>query len=374
VTGSDGVVAAPTVTVLMPVYNAGCYLRPAVESILQQSFRDFELVIINDASTDGSAEILRSFSDDRIRILHNEHNLGLANSLNRGLLAAAGEFIARQDADDLSHHERLARQVHFLKGHPEIALIGTQAVIIDELGRYKRMLLDRPHEHLAIKWDLLFDNSFVHTSVMFRTTIVRDNLAGYDPSYTACEDYELWSRIAEVCRVANLSRHLVSHRIHSSSKRKGTKQFVKMQDLTRVVKRNADAMFGKDFLSESESLLLAGFSSGYQDRTSHAKFVRLFDRLLAEYLQIAPGALTSRDFKQTARRIYFKLFYNAWKNSVLPPASCFLRQPGWIRIAFSLLISHFIKRVSWCRTSFVPVTSSACHAEGAEASKLAGSG
>jgi glycosyltransferase involved in cell wall biosynthesis len=330
----------------MPVYNAGCYLRPAIESILRQTFRDFELLIINDASTDGSPAILRSFSDSRIRIVQNANNLGLAHSLNRGLETAAGEFIARQDADDVSHPDRLETQVNFLKAHPDIALVGTQAVIIDEVGRYKRMLLDRPHDHIAIKWDLLFDNSFVHSSVMFQKTIVRDNLGGYDPSYAACEDYDLWSRIAEVRRVANLSRHLVLHRVHSSSKREGTEQAVKMQDITKLVRRNAEAMFGKDFLSESESLLLAGFSSGYRDRLSHAKFVTLFDRLLAEYLRIAPGASVSRDFQQTARRIYFKLFYNAWKKKVLPPASCFLRQPGWISIASSLLFSHFVRSVS----------------------------
>jgi glycosyltransferase involved in cell wall biosynthesis len=334
------------VTVLMPVYNAGRYLRPAIQSILQQTFRDFELLIVNDASTDGCQDVLRSFPDNRIRVLENKNNLGLAHSLNRGLQVAAGELIARQDADDLSHPERLEAQVQVLRAHPDIALVGTQAIIIDEFGRYKRVLLDRPHEHIAIKWDLLFDNSFVHTSVMFRKTIVRDNLGGYDPSYAACEDYELWSRIAEVCHVANLSRHLVSHRVHSSSKREGTEHSVKMQDITKVVKRNAEAMFGKGFLSENESFLLAEFSSGYRDRASNGKFVRLFDRLLAEYLRIVPVAAASRDFRQTARRIYFKLFYNAWKKKVFPPALCLLRQPGWIRIASSHLYSHFIRSVS----------------------------
>jgi glycosyltransferase involved in cell wall biosynthesis len=343
---SHDILPTPMVTVLMPVYNAGGYLAPAIESILQQTFRDFELLIVNDASTDGSQEVLRSFSDKRIRVLENKNNLGLAHSLNRGLEVATGEFIARQDADDLSHPERLESQVQFLKAHQDIALVGTQAIIIDESGRYKRVLLDRPHEHIAIKWDLLFDNSFVHTSVMFRKSIVRDNLGGYDPSYGACEDYDLWSRIADVGRVANLSRHLVSHRMHSSSKREGTHHSIKMQDITKVVTRNAEAMFGKGFLSESESLLLAEFSSGYRDQSSYAEFVRLFDRLLAEYLRIVPVAAASRDFKQTARRIYFKLFYNALKKKVFPPGLCFLRQPGWLRIASSHLCSHVIRSVS----------------------------
>lgn len=335
-----------TVTVLMPVYNADRYLVPAIESILRQTFKEFELLIINDASTDGSGKIIASFSDKRLRVVDNENNLGVTKTLNRGLHLAEGELIARQDADDLSHPERLARQVTFLRAHPDIALVGTQALIIDEWGNYKRILRDRPHHHIAIKWDLLFDNSFVHTSVMFRNKIVRDTLGGYDPSFVACEDYELWSRVAEVGQVANLPSCLVWHRMHSASKREGTEESVKIPDIARVIKRNAEAMFGNDFLSERESTLLAQFSFGYRERSSLAQFVELFDRLVAEYLRICPEAVLSRDFKQTVRGIYFRLFYNAWKKKVLPPAWCFLRQPGWITIASSVLFSHFIRSLS----------------------------
>ena len=335
-----------TVTVLMPVYNADRYLGSAIESILRQTFKEFEFLIINDASTDRSGKIMGSFSDNRIRVVENETNLGLAQTLNRGIQLAKGEFIARQDADDLSHPERLERQVAFLRAHPGTGLVGTQALIIDESGRYKRILRHRPHDHVAIKWDLLFDNSFVHTSVMFRNKIVRDTLGGYDPSYVACEDYELWFRVAEVCHVANLPSSLVLHRLHSASKREGTEESVKIQDLARVIKRNAEAMFGKEFLSESESALLAQFSFGYRDRSSAAQFVELFDRLVAEYLRICPEAVVSRDFKQAVSGIYFRLFYNAWKTKVFPPAWCFLRQPGWILIASMLLFSHCMRSIS----------------------------
>jgi hypothetical protein len=182
--------------------------------------------------------------------------------------------------------------------------------------------------------------------VMFRNKIVRDTLGGYDPSYVACEDYELWSRVAEVCHVANLPSSLVLHRMHSSSKREGTEESVKIQDLARVIKRNAEAMFGKEFLSESESALLAQFSFGYRDRSSAAQFVELFDRLVAEYLRICPEAVISRDFKRAVSGIYFRLFYNAWKTKVFPPAWCFLRQPGWIRIASMLLFTHCMRSIS----------------------------
>jgi glycosyltransferase involved in cell wall biosynthesis len=327
----------------MPMYNAGRFLAPAIESILQQTFRDFELLIVNDASTDGSMEIARSFADRRIRIVDNEMNLGLARTLNRGLQLATGEFIARHDADDLSHHERLEKQVEFLRAHPDVALVGTQAIIIDEWGKYKRILLDQPHEHVAIKWDLLFDNSFVHTSVMFRRVIVVDKFSGYDPSYVACEDYELWSRLADVCEVANLPSHLVFHRLHFHSKRQGTEECIKIRDVARVIQRNADRMFGEEFLSTEDSALLAEFSFGYRDRVSLIRFLQLFDRLMRAYVERYPEAAHSLDFKATVRAMNFKLFYDAWKNRVMPPAFCFLRRPAWIMTAGSLLVAHLIR-------------------------------
>lgn len=333
----------PTITVLMPMYNAGRFLAPAIESILQQTFQEFELLIVNDASTDGSKEIARSFGDKRIRIVDNEKNLGLARTLNRGLELATGEFIARHDADDLSHHERLEKQVAFLRAHPAVALVGTQAIIIDEWGKYKRILLDQPHEHVAIKWDLLFDNSFVHTSVMFRRAIVVEKFGGYDASYVACEDYELWSRLAESCQVANLRCHLVFHRLHVRSKRQGTEECIKIRDVARVIQKNADVMFGQEFLTADDSALLAEFSFGYRDRLSVARFLELVDRLMTAYLERYPEAARSADFKATVRGMNFKLFYDAWKNGVMPSALCLLRRPAWIMTAGSLLVAHLIR-------------------------------
>jgi len=125
-------VMKPTVSVLMPVFNGEQFLRPAMNSILNQTFTDFEFIIVDDGSTDHSREILNSYTDSRVRLICNESNIGLTDSLNRGLEAASGNYIARMDQDDISLPERLAKQVAFMDSHPEVGVCGTWAKDIDQ--------------------------------------------------------------------------------------------------------------------------------------------------------------------------------------------------------------------------------------------------
>ena len=206
----------PRVTVLMPVYNAGHYLREAVESILAQTFGDFEFLIINDGSTDGSRKIVTSYTDPRIRLVDNERNLGLTPTLNRGLFLAHGDLIARQDPDDMSHPRRLEQQVRFLQDHPEVALLGTQGRVIDQEGNYLGPL-DRSQEHISIQWFHLFDNSFIHTAVMFRKRVIWGELGGYDEAFSSSQDYDLFSKVLLSYCVSNLADRLVDYRVHSLS-------------------------------------------------------------------------------------------------------------------------------------------------------------
>jgi glycosyltransferase involved in cell wall biosynthesis len=206
----------PKVTVLMAVYNGERFLREAIESILGQTFQDFEFLIINDGSTDDTREIVLSYDDKRIRLVDNEHNLGLPRSLNKGLKIAEGKFIARQDADDISEPKRLSRQVAFLEAHPEVALLGTWYKEIDAQGDIigSREL---PCNYTEIRWSLLFFCPFVHSSVMLRRSVVLGQIGIYNESSDA-EDYELWSRIARCFPVANLGEYLVRFRINPWSR------------------------------------------------------------------------------------------------------------------------------------------------------------
>jgi glycosyltransferase involved in cell wall biosynthesis len=161
----------PKVTMLMSVYNGARFLREAIESILGQTFRDFEFLIVDDGSTDDSREMILSYCDPRVRLVINDRNVGLPRSLNRGLDLAQGEYVARQDADDISESARLAKQVAFLDSYHDVALLGTWYRKIDEGGR---IIGDRqlPCDHVRIRWCQLFFCPFVHTAIMLRKSPV----------------------------------------------------------------------------------------------------------------------------------------------------------------------------------------------------------
>lgn len=207
--------SAPAVTVLMPVFNGARYLREAVRSVLAQTFTDFELLAIDDGSTDESLAILSEMPDSRIRIERNARNMGLVATLNRGLAEARGEWIARQDADDLSAPGRLASQMEFMRGNPAVPLIGSDAWLIDGNGRPTGRWRTGGHADL-VAWDLCFRAPFAHGSALFRRSVVADRMGGYH-DMKACEDLDLWSRIAREFSVATLRQPLMKYRLHEAS-------------------------------------------------------------------------------------------------------------------------------------------------------------
>ena len=200
----------PKVTVLMPVYNAKIYLREAIDSILNQTFRDFEFLIINDASTDSSKNIILSYKDSRIRYFENKKNLGVARTLNRGLRLAKGEYIARMDADDIAIASRLEKQVDYMDKHPKIAVCGTWLKAIHDT---KSEIWKAPAAHEEIRSLMLFYDAIFHPTVMIRTGIIKKYNLRYSESYLYAEDYELWVRIAKHSRLANMPEVLLHHRI-----------------------------------------------------------------------------------------------------------------------------------------------------------------
>ena len=206
----------PKVTVLMSAYNSERYLLESIESILSQTFQDFEFLIINDGSTDKTREIILSINNSRIRLVDNEQNIGLTRSLNKGLRLAKGEFIARLDADDISEPERLQRQVDFLEAHSEIALLGTWHKEIDAEGNLVGMW-ELPSDSIQIRWALLFYTPFVHSSVMIRKDVVLQKIGFYNEAISYSQDYELWARVAKTLPVFSLKERLVKTRVNPFS-------------------------------------------------------------------------------------------------------------------------------------------------------------
>ncbi len=198
----------------MSVYNDEGFLREAVESILNQTFADFEFLIIDDGSTDSTPYILQEYAgrDIRIRVVTNKRNIGLTKSLNKGLTLACGKYIARQDADDLSAHNRLSDQLHYLHQHPDCVLLGSfyEVLRLDDNTVYKA---SPPEDHFDIGVLMLIENSFAHSSVVFRKL----PSVLYDEEYSYSQDYELWTRYYFWGSVANLPQVLIRHRKYDGS-------------------------------------------------------------------------------------------------------------------------------------------------------------
>jgi glycosyltransferase involved in cell wall biosynthesis len=207
---------APRVSVVMAVHDGERYVGAAVDSVLRQKFRDFELIVVDDGSTDRSAEIVRQHADPRVRLIANGRNLGLAPSLNVGLAEARGEFVARLDADDVAMPQRLAHQVVFMEAHPRVALLGswyTEMAGDGTAGAQCRL----PTQHWDLRWHLCLYCPFAHSAMLWRRALVAEEVGQYDERLAYSMDLDLWRRIAECLQVANVPESLLYLRTHEHS-------------------------------------------------------------------------------------------------------------------------------------------------------------
>jgi glycosyltransferase involved in cell wall biosynthesis len=203
------------ISIIMPVYNAEIYLRTAIDSVLNQTYSNFEFIILNDASTDNSADVIKSYTDARIKYFEYSENEGYVVRLNQGIDYSKGEFVARMDSDDICSPNRLLKQVSFLSQRSEVVLCGTYFKLISstgkEIGSGKRYSSCN-----LIKFKLLFSNPICHPSVMFRRNVLEE-VGLYDPLKKPAEDYDLWTRIIKHHQIENLPEYLFYYRVHTSS-------------------------------------------------------------------------------------------------------------------------------------------------------------
>lgn len=205
----NGINKTPKLSVVMSVHNGEKFLKEAIVSILNQTFTDFEFIIIDDGSIDNSKKIIEDFDDKRIKLISRK-NKGLTVSLNEGLNLARGEYIARMDTDDISHPRRFETQINFLDKNPKICLCGTWAKMIDkngnEIGEYKT-----PVNSKEIRRGIFWHNPFIHSSIMIRRKTL-NKVGGYNEKYKTAQDYELWSRLVPKYQTANLPEFLLKYR------------------------------------------------------------------------------------------------------------------------------------------------------------------
>lgn len=275
----------------MPVYNAAAHLREAIESILSQSLPDFEFLIVNDASTDGSDAIIREYcrADNRIRYLQNAGPKGASGALNTALDQARGTYVARMDADDISLPVRLERQYEFLERHTDIGVCGTNM----ELFGAQQAVWRLPEDHNAIRCGLLFTVLIAHATVMMRRAALEEPQARYDDSYAYAEDFELWSRLSGRHRFANVPDVLYRYRKYGQQD-DAVRERVRAVNAHRVRLR----LLGTIGITPSPAESELHQQLGDYNYTPNAGFVRRADRWLSgilaaneRYRQFDQGAL-----------------------------------------------------------------------------------
>ena len=207
---------APKISVIIPVYNDERYIQQTIQSVLDQTFTDFELILVDDASTDKSVEIMKSFDDSRISVFVNDKNLGIVGSLNKAISLSRAAIIARLDHDDLCYPTRLEKQYAFLEAHPEIGLVGAGIQEIDSEGKK----VGTPKIHLSepylLKYWLHFEVLLSSPATTFRRSII-EKAGGFNPAAELAEDYDLYTRFVKYCDLSNLSEPLVYKREHGKN-------------------------------------------------------------------------------------------------------------------------------------------------------------
>ncbi|MFB2120566.1 MULTISPECIES: glycosyltransferase [Parapedobacter] len=290
--------ATPAVSVLMTAYNAALYIREAIQSVLDQTFGDFELIVYDDGSTDGTSAIAKGFGDPRIRLIADVNNKGITHARQAALRAARGKYIAILDSDDVAFPSRLEKQYQFLEAHPDVVLCGGNAVVIDESGNTTTQVLIPSYKPEELKVKLFFNNIFVNSTVMYRRAEVL-SLGGYRDREPA-EDYDLFVRLADVYEIGMLvEEYFVRYRLHSNNS-----SYIKHKKLiehVREIKREQLASIGvantETYVSTFEALIRGEF----KDRA-----IEDFYELL---VALKSANLTSSKLPQT---IFEKELFDRW--------------------------------------------------------------
>jgi glycosyltransferase involved in cell wall biosynthesis len=263
----------PLVSVLLAAHDDASFLGEAVDSVLRQTLRDLELIVVDDASTDRTPNLLDRVDDKRLRVFRNEKQAGLAASLNRGLEHAEGRYVARLDADDVALPQRLERQVDRLRTEPPCAVVGSAIVDVDESGRAGATHV-LPSGARPLRWHSLFSSPFFHPTVVVDRDVLDARGLRYDPDYLESEDYDLWTRLFAYADGANLTTPLVHKRVHAgqASVRRGDVQ----ESFQRRVALREIGRIAPDV--DAEGAWRVGARKGGGSRRDFVALLRSFER------------------------------------------------------------------------------------------------
>lgn len=311
----------------MPVYNSELYIKEAIDSILNQTFSDFEFIIIDDASTDKSVEIIKSYTDSRIKLIVKPQNLGYTNSLNYGLKIAKGEYFARMDSDDISLPTRFEKQVTYLNNHRDTVLCGANYSILGT-----DIVHQLPENHNEIQIRFIRNNCFAHPVVMLRKSVLDENAISYDVSKEPAEDFDLWVRLLTYGKLYNIQEVLLNYRVHQ--KQVSSLQSEKQRNISIDTKLNVFKNLNINWNYQEEKILRKDLSNiFFLDLQELEILVKLYNRilksneiklvfnhqLLSEYFRKEDNRLLLRYFKQHTQykpKVIFEYFKR--KKHILP--------------------------------------------------------
>ncbi len=281
----------PVVSVVMPAYNAEKYLREAIESILSQTFTDFEFIIINDGSTDRTKEIIFSYDDPRIVYIENEKNSGICVTLNKGLDVARGKYIARMDSDDISIPNRLEVQVKYMDANPDVGASGSDVEFFGEgISPYVFTQLHTSEECVA---GLLYNSCFAHPSVIIRKNTIDSNDLRYKDEFRGLEDYELWWQIAKYAKLNNIAEPLLRYRHHRGQETQNVTPKVQAAFKQFIECRFKDLSIPA---SDEEVKLWHAYSIGnysYFDDSAISRFIYFSRKIVLQYPHRTPKDLSA---------------------------------------------------------------------------------
>lgn len=278
--------SSPAISIILPAYNAMSFVEQSIKSVLNQSFEDFEFIIINDGSTDATPDILNRITDKRVRVVH-QNNHGITFSLNRGLKLAHGNYIARMDADDIATPDRLVKQFDLLESNPEVGIIGSSANVIDDKDNDWGLQIVA-QDDIEIRWVSLLKCPFIHPSVMFRKSILDQYQLDYG-NLPYAQDYGLWVKILQYSKGKNFKEPLLSYRVHKTnvSKLHRETQFQIHQSISReqIHCELPDMIISDDEISQLVRLSLASSKEVSSMRNERISTILSFLNLWKEFSQ-----------------------------------------------------------------------------------------
>lgn len=323
--------SGPLVSVVMPMHNAAKYVAAAIASILRQSYRNIELIIIDDASTDEGPAIAASFNSPQVKMHRFSEKQGLARALNKGFEMASGDYIARMDADDESLPHRIARQVEYMERNPDISISGTQIIAI---GNKSRKL---PLSHDEITWHMLNACPFLHPSVIFRKSdVIRYGLF-YDPDFYGAEDLELWMRASHVTRLANLGKAYVKYRYHFGMHQAMLDVVARLNTTIKITHMDFLLPGLNEALKNDLAVLMNRHLPHERNVDWYRKLLAAFDAVLTQF----PGnrAALEREFNKC---LWFHL---SSRPALYPQVLPLLEQRKWVRLSFKQKVWLKVKRL-----------------------------